>query len=176
MTPEEEAREVIDEKLDQAGWKVQDRSKLDLSAGRGIAVREFPLKSGHGDADYLLYVDRKAIGVVEAKADGTTLTGVEPQSARYSEGLPDNLPAYHRPLPFLYEATGEEIRFTNGLEPNARSRDIFHFHTPDSLLGNVRKTEQLREKLKNMPPLIAGKLWPAQITAINNLERSLGHG
>ncbi len=69
-------------------------------AWRGVAIREFPLEPGHGFADYLLYVDAKACGVIEAKKAGATLTGVEAQSARYAQGLPNSLPAWHRPLPF----------------------------------------------------------------------------
>ena len=103
--PEQQARRLIDERLEAAGWIVQDRDELDLTSGRGIAVREFPMKSGFGFADYLLYLDRKAIGAVEAKAEGA-LTGVEAQSAKYAAGLPDNLPAHHRPLPFLFESNG----------------------------------------------------------------------
>src|ERR1700746_2552031 len=99
-TPEQRARREIDANLTAAGWIVQDRDELDLTAGRGIAVREFPLKSGFGLGDYLLYFDRKAVGAVEAKAEGT-LTGVEAQSAKYAAGLPDNLPAHRWPLPFL---------------------------------------------------------------------------
>jgi type I restriction enzyme R subunit len=86
--PEESAREQIDEALSTAGWAVQDASEVNLHAARGVAIREFPLKHGHGFADYLLYVDGKAAGVVEAKKAGTTLTGVETQAAKYSEGLP----------------------------------------------------------------------------------------
>jgi type I restriction enzyme R subunit len=76
-TPEQKARREIDAKLIASGWLVQDRDDLDLTSGRGVAVREFPMKSGFGFADYLLYVDRKAMGAIEAKAEGT-LTGVEP--------------------------------------------------------------------------------------------------
>ncbi len=97
MTPERQARVNIDDLLEQAGWAVQDSDSVNLYAANGVAVREFPLKSGHGKADYLLYVNRKAVGVVEAKPEGSTLTGVEVQSEKYSTGLPDNLPA-HRPL------------------------------------------------------------------------------
>jgi type I restriction enzyme R subunit len=121
LTPEQKARQEIDKALEAAGWLVQDRSEIDLSATRGIAVREFPMKPGFGFADYLLYVDRKAAGAIEAKAHGT-LTGVETQSARYAAGLPDNLPAHRRPLPFLFEANGRVIHFTNGLDPTPRSR------------------------------------------------------
>jgi type I restriction enzyme, R subunit len=74
-------------------------------AKKGVAIREFELKSGYGTADYLLYVDGQAAGVIEAKKEGTTLTGVELQSDKYSKGLPDNFPAWFRPLPFCYQST-----------------------------------------------------------------------
>ena len=99
-TPEQKARVAIDAKLDASGWLVQDREDMDLTAGRGIAVREFPMKPGFGFADYLLYLDRKALGAIEAMADGI-LTGVEAQSAKYATGLPANFPAHQRPLPYL---------------------------------------------------------------------------
>src|SRR5690606_38675487 len=131
--PEEEARESIDAALELAGWLVQDRNAANIGAGRGVAICEYSLKPGHGYADYLLYVDGKAVGVVEAKPVGTTLTGVEPQAERYSHGLPEDLPAHVRPLPFLYQSTGVETRFTNLLDPDARSRRVFTFHRPETL-------------------------------------------
>src|SRR5581483_499932 len=130
--PEELARQRIDADLTLAGWVVQDRAAVNLSAGRGVAVREFPLKGGHGFADYLLYVDGRAAGAIEAKPEGSTLTGVEWQSEKYSKGLPDEVPAWLRPLPFLYESTGIETRFTNRLDPAPRSRGVFHFHRPET--------------------------------------------
>ena len=78
-TPEEFARINIDRQLTAAGWVIQDRAQMNLYAGRGVAVREFPLSDGSSTAlraDYLLFVDRKAVGVVEAKPEGTTLSGV----------------------------------------------------------------------------------------------------
>src|SRR2546423_12842159 len=115
--PDQEAREESARNLQLAGWVVQDRHAVNLTAGCGVAVREFPLKGGHGFADYLLYADCKAVGAIEAKPRGSTLTGVEWQSEKYSEGLPDELPAGLRPLPFLYESTGVETRVTNRLDP-----------------------------------------------------------
>ena len=103
--PEARAREKIDRQLTDAGWIVQDRAAANLSAGPGVAVREFPLKGG--PVDYLLYVDGAAAGAVEAKKEGWTLSGVEQQSKRYSEGLPDALPAYRRPIE--REATRDPI-------------------------------------------------------------------
>ncbi len=97
--PEERARQYIDTLLEAAGWMIQDYQAFNLRAARGVAVREFPLRTGF--ADYLLFVDRKAIGAIEAKAVGTSLSGVEAQSAKYSDGLPDVPPAWRKPLPFL---------------------------------------------------------------------------
>ena len=99
MTPEQKARVQIDALLTSAGWTVQDHDAVNLYAGRGVAVREFGLKPGHGTVDYLLYVDQKAAGVIEAKLAGHTLTGVETQSGKYSDGLPDTLPSHRHPLP-----------------------------------------------------------------------------
>ena len=107
-TPEDKAREKIDQALQQAGWLIQDIREVNLHVGRGVAIRNFPLVSGHGFADYLLYIDGKAAGVVEAKKEGFPLVGVEVQAVKYSEGLPSTLPAYIHPLPFLYQSTGIE--------------------------------------------------------------------
>ncbi len=68
--------------------------------------------------------DGKAAGVIEAKKAGTTLTGVEIQSDKYKHGLPDILPAWYRPLPFCYQSTGVETRFTNGFEPERLRQSI----------------------------------------------------
>ena len=171
MTPEKQARVQIDQHLRDAGWIVQDPSAINLSEGVGIAVREFPLNSGY--ADYLLYADGKAIGVVEAKPKGFPLKGVETQSSKYTNGLPKNLPYYRLPLPFAYESTGEVTRFTNSLEPDARSREVFSFHRPEELARLATKDEQLRALLREMPPLDIGNLWRVQIGSITNLEKSL---
>ena len=106
MKPEEQARQKIDDLLTQAGWAVQDRDRFNLSASRGVAIREFSLSTGA--ADYLLFVDREAVGTIEAKKVGETLIGVEEQSAKYRMGLPGGLPAARIPLPFSYETTGIE--------------------------------------------------------------------
>ncbi len=88
MTPEQQARKQIDEQLIKAGWVIQNPAGANISAGLGVAIREFPLPA-HGFADYLLYVDGKAAGVIEAKKEGATLSGVEIQAEKYSQGLPD---------------------------------------------------------------------------------------
>src|SRR5712692_11482796 len=101
--PEDRARTNIDRLLTAAGWLIQNRDSINIEAGRGVAIREFQLAPEHGFADYLIYIDGYAAGVVEAKKAGVPLIGVEIQSAKYSEGLPPNLPAPRRPLPFCYE-------------------------------------------------------------------------
>ena len=178
ITPEDRARENIDRLLDAAGWIIQSRDAVNLTAGRGVAVREFPMKKGHGEADYLLFVDGAATGVIEAKREGETLTGVEIQTAKYSEGVPDGVPTPRRPLPFLYQSTGVETRFTSLLDPDARSRQVFAFHRPETLAEWLLDESQhpgttLRARLRNMPPLITEGLRPAQVRAIQNLEVSL---
>jgi type I restriction enzyme S subunit len=129
-----------------------------LSACRGVAIREFPLKSGYGFADYLLYVDGAPAGVIEAKKEGETLTGYEIQTEKYSVGLPDVLKPYRKPLPFCYQSTGIETRFTNLMEPDARSRPVFAVHRPETLadwlLNEAKKPgSTLRARLRHMPPL-----------------------
>ena len=145
---------------------VEDTAALNVHAAGGVAVREFPLLSGHGTADYVLYVDGRAAGVVEAKPVGHTLTRVETQSGKYGAGLPDNLPCYVRPLPFLYESTGMETRFTNGLDPQPRSRNVFSFHTPDTLAEWLGGQDASAEAAQDGPELIADAGWrlphPAQ--------------
>jgi type I restriction enzyme R subunit len=179
LTPEAKARVKIDEMLLAAGWLIQSAASVNLVAGRGVAVREFVLKPPHGRVDYLLYVDARVAGTVEAKSEGATLIGVEPQSARYVEGLSLDLPAWNRPLPFSYESTGSDTRFTNWLDPVPRSRTVFTFHRPETLAGWLGEWTRdhgrgtLRARLQHMPPLDLGLLWPPKDVAITNLEQSL---
>jgi len=169
-SPEARAREGIDQLLTAAGWLVQDRDQLNLRAARGVAVREFPLQTGV--ADYLLFVDRKALGAIEAKRVGTTLSGVEPQSGKYSVGVTGRLQSWRDPLPFLYESTGVETLCTNGMDPSPRSRRVFGFHRPETLAEWACESATLRSRLQSMPALQIDGLWGAQVEAIVNLERS----
>ena len=171
MTPEQKARQQIDRQLEQAGWIVQDYAQMHITAGLGVAVREFPLTTGF--ADYMLYAHAKAIGSVEAKPEGFGLMGVAEQSTKYSIGLPALLPKWEVPLPFAYESTGTECRFTNRKEPDARSRLVFTFHRPEELIRLVNLDKQVRGRLQEMPELNTGNLWKVQIESIRNLEKSL---
>jgi len=170
VKPEEKARQVIDKLLEAAGWKVQNLQEVDLGAALGVAVREFPLKAGA--ADYLLFVDRKAVGVVEAKPEGTTLSGVAEQSSKYVSSVPDNLPAVQEPLPFAYESTGTETFFRDSRDPEPCSRRVFAFHKPECLLAWANQPDTLRKRMRNYPTLMTEGLRDCQIEAIQNLEES----
>ena len=132
QTPEQAARERIDRMLSEAGWRVQHKDNIDFSSSAGIAVREY--QTDAGAADYALFVDRKAVGVIEAKPKhfGQNITSVEEQSGSYATARLkwiDNEQA----LPFVYESTGVVTRFTNYQDPHPRSRGIFHFPRPETL-------------------------------------------
>ncbi len=202
LAPEQRARVKIDAALADAGWIVQDYARMNLTAGKGVAIREFPLVSGHGFADYLLFVGAKAVGVLEAKAEGFSLTGVEGQAKKYATGLPKTLKTRVQPLPFMYLSTGTETRFTNLLDPRARSRRLFQIHRPETLAewldadtldawvktlhgegcgfytaaGDTRPSS-LRGRISALPPIdeaaAFGKRFGNQVEAIAKLERSL---
>lgn len=175
LDPEARARMEIDRQLGACGWIVQDYKKLNLGAGAGIAVREFKMSGGYDSADYLLFVNRQAVGVIEAKKAGTTLTGVEWQSAKYASGLPDNISALVKPLPFAFESTGVETRFTNGFDADPASRQVFTFYRPETLAEISGERTTLRARLRHLPELNEQGLWAAQAEAIGNLEESLEH-
>jgi len=176
LTPEGRARIDIDRQLVGAGWAVQDYLRENLRAARGVAVREFKMRDGYDAADYLLFLDAKAGGVIEAKKAGTTLTGVERQSAKYVAGMPPAVSLLVTPPPFAYESTGIETRFTNFLDPDPASRPVFTFHRPETLASWATDSGTLRSRLRNLPALNPTGLWPAQAEAIRHLEDSLRHG
>jgi type I restriction enzyme, R subunit len=186
LTPEQIARQQIDAQLVAAGWIIQDYKAVDFSAGRGIALREVPLKTG--PCDYLLLVDRHAVGVIEAKKVGTTLSAVAEQSARYASSLPDFLAAgLTGPLPFAYESTGVETFFRDTRDPAPRSRRVFSFHRPETLAAWHAEADTLRARLVALPtahPLVdagndgankglgASPMRDCQVEAITGLETS----
>ena len=171
----------IDAQLEACGWVVQDYKHAAVAAAQGVAVREVPTEAG--PADYVLFVDRQAVGVIEAKKAGSTLTGVEPQTGKYQAAYPEELPAFEvdGALPFGYESTGSETRFTCGLDPVPASRRVFAFHRPKTLAHwhdehlRVGGHATLRAGLELLPQLEldAPGLWPAQAEAIRGLEGSL---
>ncbi|MGH7575154.1 MAG: type I restriction-modification enzyme R subunit C-terminal domain-containing protein [Longimicrobiales bacterium] len=201
-TPEQKARQQIDVALEAAGWIVQDRASMNLAAGPGVAVREFKMAPGHGFADYLLFVDGKAVGALEAKPSGYRLINVELQAGKYAAGLPAGLNPPVTPLPFLYMSTGVETRFINGLDPEPKTRPISmnlsHIHRPETLADWIQaetldawvkrlhaeeggfhtaaddtRPASFRARIETLPPLERGFLYPNQFEAVTKLERSL---
>ncbi|MDD4929594.1 MAG: type I restriction-modification enzyme R subunit C-terminal domain-containing protein [Gallionella sp.] len=178
QNPEQKARDAIDAQLVQAGWQVQSAKKIDLSVGLGIAVREY--QTDVGPADYALFVDKKALGIVEAKkADlGHKITEVEAQTEGYAAAKLKWV-NNKEPLPFLYESTGIITRFTDGRDPRPRSREVFSFHRPETLREWQAQSDSLRERLQHIPELNPNNL-PAkelrlrdcQENAITKLEES----
>ena len=171
MTPEQKAREMIDKKLTQSGWIVQDMKQLNLLAGLGVAVREFPTSTG--PVDYALFVDGVPVGIVEAKKDdaGENITVVENQSGRYVNSTFKWVQGNCQ-IRFAYEATGKLTRFTDYDDQMYRSRPIFSFHQPRELQRLLRQQDTVRNRMKHFPAFDTTGFRNCQITAIENLEKS----
>lgn len=173
QTPEQIARDKIDAMLEVAGWIVQSKDKVNLSQNIGVAVREVNTESG--PADYILFVNSKPVGVVEAKAEdlGYKLLQVEDQSLRYSNSsLKIGAFTLNNDKPFVYESTGTITRFTDYRDPKPRGRNVFWFHKPETLAEWIKLGKPLRERLLEMPELDTNGLRPAQIKAVQNLDKS----
>ena len=170
-TPEQQARDAIDKKLEQAGWRVQSMAKIDFGAGVGVAVREYP--TDVGPADYVLFVDQRAVGVIEAKREewGHKITAVEEQSGAYAAATLKWVNK-SEPLPFVYESTGVVTRFTNRNDPLPRSREVFSFPRPETMQEWAAQPDPLRKRLHRLPPLDPAGLRACQVSAIENLEAS----
>ena len=171
QTPEQAARENIDSLLTQAGWAVQDKESIDFSAGLGVAIREY--QTDTGPADYVLFIDQKPVGVVEAKPEhwGHKITTVEEQSGRYASAKLKWV-SKSTPLPFVYESTGVLTRFTDGRDPRPRSREVFNFPRPETMQGWYTRSATLRARLRALPSLDPTGLRACQINAIEKLEAS----
>ena len=170
QNPEQIARDKIDSLLEQAGWKIQSKNKIDFSAGLGVAIREY--QTDEGPADYVLFVNRKPVGVIEAKREeeGVNLTVVEEQSVRYANAKLKYL--NNEPLKYIYETTGTLTRFTDYSDPKPRSRTVFAFHKPETFAEWIRIGRSLRNRLQDFPSLDTSGLRPAQVRAVVNLEES----
>lgn len=178
QNPEQKARDSIDELLKQAGWAVQHAKKIDLNVGLGQAVREY--QTDIGPADYVLFVDKQAVGVIEAKREDLAhkITEIESQTQGYAAAKLKWI-NNKEPLPFLYESTGIITRFTDGRDPKPRSREVFSFHRPETLKEWLSQGDSLRARLHHIPPLNPNhlpakelRLRDCQETAITNLEES----
>lgn len=171
QNPEQIARDHIDKQLLDCGWLIQDKSKINLGAGQGIAVREY--QTDVGPADYVLFVDKKPVGVIEAKkkdAGINLVTDVENQSADYASAKLKYL--NNDPLPFVYESTGEITRFTDYRDPKPRSRNVFTFHRPETFAKWLKEEKTLRARFFDLTQLIEEGLRDCQINAITKLDTS----
>lgn len=174
QSPEQKARDNIDKQLRQAGWLVQNKNQLNPHKGIGQAVREY--QTDTGPADYILFVDGKPVGVIEAKAEqhGHKLTTMEEQTAEYAAAKLKWV-TNKEPLPLLYESTGIITRFTDARDPKPRSREVFSFHRPETLQEWLVQGSSLRSRLQVILHLNPAGLRDCQEIAINNLEASFKH-
>lgn len=170
QNPEQIARDRIDEKLRAAGWVIQNKNQIDFGAGSGIAVREYQTEVG--PADYVLFVDRKPVGIIEAKREeeGQNITTVEDQSGDYATSKLKYID--NAPLPFIYESTGVITRLTDARDPKPRSREVFSFLRPETIRERLTQSKTLRGRLHDIPELEQGNLRDCQFNAINLLEQS----
>jgi type I restriction enzyme R subunit len=170
QNPEQLARDRIDSQLSASGWIIQDRARLNLAAATGVAVREYP--TDVGPADYVLFVDKKPVGIIEAKREeeGHRLSVHEEQSTEYAVAKLKY--CNNEPLPFVYESTGIETRFTDYRDPKPRARPLFAFHRPETFQDWLRQSDTLRARLREIPALPEAGLRNCQINAIQNLEKS----
>ena len=174
QNPEQKARDNIDALLRQAGWVIQSAKKIDLNAGLGQAVREY--QTDIGPADYVLFVDKKAIGVIEAKRveEGQRLTAHEAQTESYAAATLKWI-KNKEPLPFLYQSTGIITRFTDGRDPKPRSREVFCFHRPETLKEWIAQGISLRERLHHIPPLNPNHLRARELHLRDCQEAAITH-
>lgn len=171
MSPEEKARLVIDQKLIQSGWVIQDMNQLNLSAGLGVAVREFPTNTG--EVDYALFIDRVPVGVAEAKRteSGENITVVEGQSMRYARSTFKWIKEGYT-IRFAYETTDKLTRFTDYQDIKCRSRAVFSFHRPETLQDLLNAADTVRNNMKHFPPFDTTGFRDCQIRAVGKLEGS----
>jgi type I restriction enzyme, R subunit len=170
QNPEQIARDNIDKQLKACGWHIQHKREINLNAGIGVAVREYHTDAGL--ADYILFVNRKPVGVIEAKREeeGYRLIDVEEQSGRYARSKLKYL--NNNPLTFVYESTGILTRFTDFRDPKPRAREVFTFHRPETFYEMLKDPMTLRGRMQRLPELMIDGLRECQINAINNLETS----
>jgi type I restriction enzyme R subunit len=170
QNPEQIARDNIDRQLNDCGWIIQNKKKINLTAGLGVAVTEY--QTDIGPADYVLFVAGKPVGVIEAKKEeeGVRLTVYEDQSKDYADSKLKYL--NNAPLPFVYESTGDLTRFTDYRDPKPRSRPVFTFPRPETFQEWLKRGNSLRRRVLDIPALQTNGLRDCQIIAINKLEDS----
>lgn len=170
QSPEQIARDSIDKQLAACGWAIQDHKKINLQASAGVAVREY--RTDVGPADYVLFVDGKPVGVIEAKRkeEGDTLTVHEDQAEGYAAAKLKYL--NNEKLPFVYVSTGTVTRIIDLRDPKPRARTVYSFHRPETIREGLKRPKSLRDSLLDLGELPAAGLRDCQINAITRLEKS----
>lgn len=173
MTPEEKARQKIDRMFRDAGWDVIDREEY--SAGMtAAAIREGLLK-GHKEADYFLFLNGKAVGVLEAKRAEVDVTDqcVCEQAEDYARSVPSCYPAISNPLPIVMTSNGREI-YMRDMRQSESSYDLLvKMPSPKKIVGMLG----IDDPFAGLPSVPKKGLRECQFEAITNLEASfrIGH-
>src|SRR3989344_5005404 len=174
--PEDKTRhELINPLLNKCGWDIQYYKNANINSKKGVAVEYFQMSKEVGEADYVLFINGEAVGIIEAKKEGETLSGKEFQSEKYSKGFPEEFKKIELPLPFIYESSGTETKFTNLWDSKPRSRKVKAFHKPETIEEWIKKgkKENLRFRLTQNKEYKNKGLWPVQKKAIDNIKKSL---
>lgn len=177
LLPEQKARVKIDQMLKDSGWTVVPRDDFTPDAVNAQAVEENLMK-GNLEADYILYLDGKAIAVLEAKREENKLgLEVAEQAQNYGNILPDWVQAWKTPLPFIFLCNGDLLLFKDMREAKPSYKVIKKMFTPKeivNLAGDDIKSQFA--KLPALPPVGPKGLRECQFEAITNLEISFKQG
>ncbi len=172
MTPEQIAREKIDRMFAEAGWTVVDRDHYspEISA---VAVEEGLMK-GNCEADYLLFINGKAVGILEAKRQEVDVTAsiVAEQAESYARSVPDWCQAWQNPLPLTYVSNGKDLFYRDLRNPNGYYEPLKKIHTPKEITRMLGITEFYAA----LPTLQKRGLRDCQYEAITELEKSFRSG
>ncbi len=171
MTPEEKARVKIDNWLEDAGWQVVDR--IDYTPEiTAVAIREGLMK-GNKEADYLLFLEGKAVGVLEAKRAEKTLDDIVAEQAEgYCRSCPSWCKSWANPLPIAYLSNGKDLLFKNLSEDDAEYEPVKQILTPKA----IAKLLGIGSQWIGLPTLSPKGLRDCQYNSIINLENSFRAG
>lgn len=172
MTPEEKARIKIDQWFADAGWEVINRDEYEPTS-TAVAIREGLLKDNL-EADYFLFINGKAVGVLEAKREETDAFSsiVCEQAALYAKSVPNIYQTYQKPLPFIFTSNGKELYFCDFREQDHYFKQIMTIPTPHELVKKLG----INDYFAGLPTLRKKGLRDCQYEAITELEKSFRSG
>ena len=172
MLPEEKARIKIDQWFYDAGWEVVNRDQY-TPTSTAVAIREGLLK-GNLEADYFLFINGKAVGVLEAKREEVDVSSgiVSDQVVTYAKNIPQYYQAYQRPLPLLYKSNGKIVLFKDYRDNDSDFEEINRIHTP----WEIVKVLGIDDPFAGLPTLRSKRLRDCQYEAVTELEKSFRIG